>query len=662
MKTNNPYVGPNALSSSDPIFGRDREIAEVLDLMLAERIVLLVSPSGAGKTSLIGAKGGVRDRLAAEGFFVLPTLRVTAPAQAISSGAKVNRYVAAAQCWLDTPAHEGTDLGDMLVRASEHRPSPTMPVALIFDQFEELLTRDPADLAVKAEFMQQLGGFLEDRSRWALFAMREEFAPAMQAYARWLPTRLSTRYRLDLLGPAAARDAIIRPAKSAAVTITAEAANMLIDDLRRIYVRREDRSKEVTHGPHVEPVQLQVVCQRLWQKLPDDATVVESTTSLITTTDNALLEYYSEEVTAVAKNTAVDEWTLRTWFDRELLTSRDFRTQVADDTAETETVRPALDALEKAHLIKPETRRGTTWYELAHDRLIAPVRESNQRWFRQHLTNWEREAAEWDQAGRPEEQLPRTRELLALRDWVKDNPHRAEVVKDFLSAAEVRALAREKTKTRTLRRTVIGVVTALVVVVAAGGVILDLFIKQKRANDQLIRQNRLMAEAGRQIQQANASPLASRTIASPVESLRADVQLQKLETPSPPAERRGVTIRYYRGEFDDERVKQALENLGFTVQQEIVPSTRRGTQTNAVWYGTDVPPEDVQVVALALIRAGVALQLVKPFVDQPRKRSQIEIGNKELASNALLTVQDIDRLSVEVRELYGQTAPGKTAY
>ena len=51
----NPYVGPRPFTQTDPLFGRDVEKVELLNLLIAERIVLLYSPSGAGKTSLIQA-------------------------------------------------------------------------------------------------------------------------------------------------------------------------------------------------------------------------------------------------------------------------------------------------------------------------------------------------------------------------------------------------------------------------------------------------------------------------------------------------------------------------------------------------------------------------------------------------------------------------------
>ena len=44
----NPYVGPRAFKTGEALFGRDREVVRLLELLIAERIVLLYSPSGAG--------------------------------------------------------------------------------------------------------------------------------------------------------------------------------------------------------------------------------------------------------------------------------------------------------------------------------------------------------------------------------------------------------------------------------------------------------------------------------------------------------------------------------------------------------------------------------------------------------------------------------------
>src|SRR5438477_10554388 len=73
----NPYIGPRAftISESDQFFGRDRESRALLNMLIAERIVLLYSPSGAGKTSLIQA--ALVPALQQKRFDVLPVMRVS---------------------------------------------------------------------------------------------------------------------------------------------------------------------------------------------------------------------------------------------------------------------------------------------------------------------------------------------------------------------------------------------------------------------------------------------------------------------------------------------------------------------------------------------------------------------------------------------------------
>ena len=72
----NPYIGPRSFTTGETLYGRDRETQKLLNVLIAERIVLLYSPSGAGKTSLVQA--ALLPRLIEEGFAVLPVIRVSA--------------------------------------------------------------------------------------------------------------------------------------------------------------------------------------------------------------------------------------------------------------------------------------------------------------------------------------------------------------------------------------------------------------------------------------------------------------------------------------------------------------------------------------------------------------------------------------------------------
>ncbi len=70
-----PYVGPSPIEDSRLFFGREREKVELANLLIGRRIVLLHSPSGAGKTSLIQA--GLAPEIKSQGFLVMPVIRVS---------------------------------------------------------------------------------------------------------------------------------------------------------------------------------------------------------------------------------------------------------------------------------------------------------------------------------------------------------------------------------------------------------------------------------------------------------------------------------------------------------------------------------------------------------------------------------------------------------
>ena len=71
----NPYVGPVPFTKGQTLYGREADVQALVDLVMAKRIVLLISPSGAGKTSMIQAAliPQIEKR-----FNVLPVVRLDA--------------------------------------------------------------------------------------------------------------------------------------------------------------------------------------------------------------------------------------------------------------------------------------------------------------------------------------------------------------------------------------------------------------------------------------------------------------------------------------------------------------------------------------------------------------------------------------------------------
>jgi WD40 repeat protein len=545
----NPYVGPRAFRQGETLYGRDREVQKLLDLLIAERIVLLYSPSGAGKSSLINA--ALIPRLQAEDFRVLPAVRVNTevPPELVQQNGHINRYVLSALLSLEEglpreqqkPLEElaRMSVNDYLQQAlgrgaqttAEQSQSQTTAEVLIFDQFEEIITIDPANTIDRVEFFKQLGDALRDRSRWALFAMREDFIATLDPYVRNLPTRLHNTFRLDLLGPESARTAMQKPARQVRVDFTDEAALKLTDDLRRVRVQRPDGTFAEQPGQHIEPVQLQVVCYRLWEQLPREAIAIQVTdVASVGDVDTVLANYYTDSVTTTAQATGVAERTIRDWFERELITAQGIRGQVLYGSEQSRQLgERAIRQLIDAHIVRAEERRGATWFELAHDRLIEPVRKSNAAWREAHLSPLQRQAELWEQQDRSDGLLLRGTALSEAELWAKDHAIAlTEVERDFLAACRKARAAekRERRNNRVIRGLAVAALVALIL--AIGGML------AASQQTQIAQEQRATAEAASQ--DANAQKLKAETALGEAQEQRAtaeaasqDANTQKLK-------------------------------------------------------------------------------------------------------------------------------------
>jgi WD40 repeat protein len=477
----NPYVGPRPFETGEHLPGREREITELYYLLSAERIVLLHSPSGAGKSSLIQA--GLIPRLR-ERFDVWHPTRVNTP---LPSGLKdgVNRYALSAALGFEQSIPEslrrspeqiaGLSLSEYATKRLR-RPSAPESVLLIFDQFEEILTADPLAVKAKQEFFDQLGELLRNPLIWALFAIREDYLAQLDPYAEQVPTHFKNRSRIDLLGLDQAREAIAGPSRDAGREFTDGAADKLVRDLAAMKVQQADGTFVVRTGLHVEPLQLQVVCRGLWDRMPPDSVsaAIEDVEQFGNVTE-ALSAYYSAEIEKIAGREAGVERAIREWVGEKLITLEGIRGQVLRGAGRSDGLANDLIAkLVNTHLVRAEQRAGAVWYELAHDRLIEPVRESNSKWFLANLSALQRESDAWVSKGRPGGLLMRGEALAEAERWAAAHEQELKPSEvDFLAAGREarRVVERELAQARRVRRwvwvaMVVFLVAAVAVVVA----------------------------------------------------------------------------------------------------------------------------------------------------------------------------------------------------
>lgn len=401
-QTVNPYVGPLAFEEKDRanFFGRDNELLRLRSLAVSRRAVLLYAPSGAGKSSLLkaGLLPELRESLDAVCF---PVARVGGdpPEELEPSNLYVFHllsYLLGESCAPEEIAALSLSAG--LRRALGACAEPPEVAFLTLDQFEEIFSVDPHRHAEREDFFRQLQQALADHPELTLLlALREDWLAHLDPHLDRFPDRLRARFRLELLGRKAALEAITRPASNARVHVLPEAAELLVDDLLQSPVRP---------GTEVDPVQLQIVCHRLWTRRPAGAVEIDATQVRSSGgAGRALAEYWEERVEEAARQTKVPEREIRDWCERELITPQHVRGQVLADKRATKGLdNRVIEALVNAHLLRPEPRRGAVWYELAHDRLIEPVVRNNREWRERNATDLEKQALRW-KAGEPKAKL-----------------------------------------------------------------------------------------------------------------------------------------------------------------------------------------------------------------------------------------------------------------
>ncbi|MEM9454636.1 MAG: hypothetical protein AAGF11_10690 [Myxococcota bacterium] len=486
-EVSNPFVGPRPIQQGEELHGRGVEVDELYDRLQARRIVVLHSPSGAGKSSLVQA--GLVPKLKAARYDVWKPIRVNLDPDGLPGVPEgTNRYLLSAMVSLEeelpqakrrSPAELARmDLLEYLDTRPRRKGMKGRSVALLFDQFEEVLTAAPRAVEAKRAFFTAVGQALDTDKYWALFIIREDYLAALAPYRDLVPTQLANSFRLDLLGLDGAREAAEQLVLSGGRSFPA--VDQLVHDLSRVHVLQPNGSFTVEQGMYVEPVQLQVVCRRLWEALPEDAPSIEADDiEQYADVSRSLAGYYSDAVKGLARGDTGLERKIRDWVGQELIVGG-HRSQVRQDAGTlAELGEELVGRLLDTYLVRTEQRAGASWFELSHDRLVEPVLEDNEAWEQAHLHPLQVQAKLWDDGGRVRALLLGADALPDASRWAENHPELlTKAEREFLTLS--RTLRQEQARQR--RRQRIFTVTVAVVAVVAmvlGGVA---WVAQRRAD------------------------------------------------------------------------------------------------------------------------------------------------------------------------------------
>lgn len=290
-----PYRGlvPFTEQDAGTFFGRDAEIRVIGANLLAARLTLLYGDSGVGKSSILHAG-------------VVPHLKQIGEETRRRRG-KPRFQVVVVDRWQDDPLGAIADrLTETLRGALSDRPLPQRepgrlveylaewtealggPLLFVFDQFEEYLRyheRETGDATFAEEFPRAVTS--PDLKVNFLLTVREDEYARLDRFKPKLPGLFRNYLRLRYLGPAAAREAVIRPleahrrqhpASPTPARIEPELVEAVLEDVRAGRVVLGEAGVGAASPPEAEvriqTPYLQLVLTRVWQAEADAASPV----------------------------------------------------------------------------------------------------------------------------------------------------------------------------------------------------------------------------------------------------------------------------------------------------------------------------------------------------------------------------------------------------
>jgi signal transduction histidine kinase len=211
-----PYPGIAPFSAKDArlFYGRETEIQQMLLHLRYRRLLLVIGPSGSGKSSLLHA--GLLPRLHESGYFPPDFWMV----RELRPGDQPLRALAEA---LDDDLAEPAPALDGLLAAH----APAQRLLLLIDQFEELFTQ--ARREDRARFIATLRSLQATRVCTLLLAIRADFYADLMITDLW-PIDPSQRLEIAPLRGAPLRQALQQPAADVGVELEAGLLDRLLAD------------------------------------------------------------------------------------------------------------------------------------------------------------------------------------------------------------------------------------------------------------------------------------------------------------------------------------------------------------------------------------------------------------------------------------------------
>ncbi len=391
-----PGVQPFSSAQSGVFYGRDQEIQDLYRLIRREALVVLYGKSGLGKSSLLNA--GILPRCQKEEEFEPLVIKF-----GVWTEEKSDTPLDITKAYLGAENAGSPILAkilpeeDTLWRCAKNRQlQGGGRLLLVFDQFEELFTYPEAEVRA---FRQELAELLLDElplryqrllegtlgeqlsnfeeaaleaplCTHVLFAIRSDRMHLLHQLAEPLPTILRNLFELRALQTSDAEAAIVKPAQQSGsfctppFTWSAPALQVLMHFLQ-----------DPQDDKRVEGILLQLLCQCIEEKWVEKEGIREVDVQHLGDLEQIIANYYHDKL-AVLPDEASRAAARKLIEEGLVMEGENIRLSLheAQIARQYGVGADLLELLVNSRLLRAEPfLRGGYTYELAHDRLVAPV-------------------------------------------------------------------------------------------------------------------------------------------------------------------------------------------------------------------------------------------------------------------------------------------------
>ncbi|UCH96506.1 MAG: HEAT repeat domain-containing protein, partial [Candidatus Aminicenantes bacterium] len=342
-------------------FGREEETRKMVGEILSSRLLVLFSPSGSGKTSLINA--GVRPELEKMGYKTIYTRLEDVPIISVCKAVPES---------LDLPVcQEKEELYEYLKKAAQ---AAEKPLVIFLDQFEEFFIVFSDQPKLRQEFVQQVARIKYDDQLpvFLVLSLREDYFANLHEFREDIPSifQNNANIRLEPFTEKAARRAIEEPLKNKDIEdgqwrFEKKLVDSIIEDLK------------TKQG--IEPIKLQLVCCTLWNQRPGDSKQIPlSTYEASGRADKIFSNFIYERLSKIPfrqhKLMVRIFESLKTPDNTKRYRSfEDLQSQLS--IKKTKRLAALLQRLSGFDVLRQEGRKGTHWYEFKHDYVVDEINE-----------------------------------------------------------------------------------------------------------------------------------------------------------------------------------------------------------------------------------------------------------------------------------------------